>query len=51
MKKLSRTDLKKISGGFNCNCGTWYIGEYTSLQACANDCARFFQQAGPGGVN
>jgi hypothetical protein len=39
MKKLSRNALKTIGGGFACNCGTRYIGEFGSMESCIFACS------------
>ncbi len=38
LKKLTRESMKTVQGGFACYCGTKYMGEYSSITACANDC-------------
>jgi hypothetical protein len=42
LKKLSREELKTISGGraadFACYCNGTYLGEYSTVSSCVNAC-------------
>ncbi|MBK1896968.1 bacteriocin [Chryseobacterium paridis] len=41
MKELSRNELKSVSGGFSCMCGTTNLGEYNDIRKCSRDCGVF----------
>jgi natural product precursor len=35
---LTKNEMKAVRGGFSCYCGTRYVGEYSSVQACWDAC-------------
>ncbi|WP_373747899.1 hypothetical protein [Kaistella sp.] len=38
LKKLSREELKTVTGGFSCYCGVRYLGEYLTVGGCTAAC-------------
>ncbi|MDV7696765.1 hypothetical protein N6B72_07530 [Chryseobacterium soli] len=38
LKKLTRENMKSVQGGFACYCNGKYMGEYSSVTACAGAC-------------
>ncbi|WP_160317958.1 hypothetical protein [Chryseobacterium sp. ERMR1:04] len=39
VKKLSREELKSVSGGYSCYCGNDYAGDFVLAQTCVSVCS------------
>lgn len=47
LKKLTRENMKSVQGGFACYCGGTYVGEYSSISACASRCGLTIEPSQP----